>query len=312
MAKATVEGKGKRSLKPSFNSKLKKLAGAVPGIVGASILEGIGGPKVKASGKVASFAARTGRRIIADRKGAKIVAEKLARTGKISKIAARREGEKAAGRKAGRLGGNKALQSVVDKPRAKIVTKTGNPKKDTVSTPPKLTPAKRRPVTVTKTTPKKTEDIISDRAKAKSDRLHTVLTPIKPRGVKSGGKVMAGAEPNPRTVTVAKPSKATERNKLVNPSDRKLDNSRRVGMKNAADRTKNSAERELEQRPDKNRVGEVRAKDPAQREADRRVAEGLKAERKAKPNPPRKIAPRSPNYPKSTVQRFKRQTGGTE
>ena len=109
MAKATVEGKGKRSLKPSFNSKLKKLAGAVPGIVGASILEGIGGPKVKAGGKVASFAARTGRRIIAERKGAAILAEKAARTGKISNVAARREAEKVAGKKAKGPGGSPKL-----------------------------------------------------------------------------------------------------------------------------------------------------------------------------------------------------------
>jgi len=316
MAKATVEGNGKRSLKPSFSSKLKKLAAATPGIIGASVLEGIGGPKAKGAGKVAKFVARTGAKVIAERKGAAILAEKAARTGKISKIAARREAEKAAGRKASRAGGNKALQSIVDKPRAKIVTKTGTPKKDTVSTPPKLTPTKRRPVTITKTAPKKLDEIIANRAKAKRDILREVLTPIKPRGVKSGGKVMAGAKPNPRTVTVAKPGKATEANKVITaPSPReggKVNESRRLAMKNAANRTKTPAERELEQRPDKNRVGEVRAKDPAQREADRRVAEGLKAERKAKPNPPRKIAPRSPNYPKSTVARFKRQTGGTE
>jgi hypothetical protein len=131
MAKATVEGKGKRNLKPSFNSKLKKFAGAVPGIVGASILEGIGGPKVKAGGKVASFAARTGRRIIADRKGAKIVAEKLARTGKISKVAARREAETAAGPKARSVTGNPnrasstgAIRATAPKPGVKVTTIT--------------------------------------------------------------------------------------------------------------------------------------------------------------------------------------------
>lgn len=293
--------------KANARKELTSLKG-IAGIVGNAILNSPGGR----AGKVAKFAARTGSKIIAERKGAAILAEKAARTGKISNIAARREAEKAAGRKANRLGGNKTLQSVVDKPRAKIVTKTGNPKKDTVNIPPKLTPAKRRPVTITKTAPKKKEDIISDKEKVKRDRLRTMLTPIKPRGTKSGGKAIVGAKSNPRTVTVAKPGKAAERNKKINPSDRKLDESRRLSMKNAADRTKNSAERELEQRPDKNRVGEVRAKDPAQREADRRVAEGLKAERKAKPNPPRKMAPRSPNYPKSTVARFKRQTGGTE
>jgi hypothetical protein len=185
MAKATVEGNGKRSLKPSFNSKLKKFAGAVPGIVGASILEGIGGPKARAGGKVANFAARTGAKIIAERKGAAILAEKAARTGKISKVAARREAEKVAGQKAVRVGGNKALKSVVDKPKAKIITKTGNPKKDTVSTPPKLKPARRSPVTVTRTTPKKSSDVVSSRLKAQRDRIREALTvkvnPARPK-----------------------------------------------------------------------------------------------------------------------------------
>ena len=131
MSKATVEGKGKKSLKPSFNSKLKKLAGAVPGIVGTSILEGIGGPKVKAGGKVASFAARTGRRIIADRKGATILAEKAARTGKISNVAARREAERAAGPKARSVTGNPnrasssgAIRATAPKPGVKVTTIT--------------------------------------------------------------------------------------------------------------------------------------------------------------------------------------------
>jgi hypothetical protein len=332
MAKATVEGgKGGRSLKPSFSSKLKKLAAATPGIIGASVLEGIGGPKAKAGGKVASFVARTGAKVIAERKGAAILAEKAARTGKISKIAARREAEKAAGRKAGRVGGNKALRGTAPKPDVRITTKTGTPAKDTVTRPVSRTLNKRSAVTVTKTKPKKVEDIISDRARAKRDRLRTVLTPIKPRGTKSNGKVMAGAKGNRNTFIVAKPGKATEANKVITaPRTRmgdpakgdvpKQTESRRVALKNAGSDSRNAsqpsnktpAERELEQRPDTNRVSSPRAKDPAQREADRRVAEGLKAERKAKPNPPRKMAPRSPNYPKSTAARFKRQTGGTE
>ena len=53
MARATVgSGRGGRKLKPSLNSNLRKFARSVPGIVGASIIEGIGGPKVKAAGRV--------------------------------------------------------------------------------------------------------------------------------------------------------------------------------------------------------------------------------------------------------------------
>jgi len=80
MAKATVEGKGKRSLKPSFSSKLKKLAVATPGIIGASVLEGIGGPKAKGAKIVAKTSARVARAIAKEAAGPKakgIIARKV-------------------------------------------------------------------------------------------------------------------------------------------------------------------------------------------------------------------------------------------
>jgi hypothetical protein len=50
MARATVgSGRGGRKLKPSLNSKLTRFARSVPGIVGTSIIEGIGGPKARAA-----------------------------------------------------------------------------------------------------------------------------------------------------------------------------------------------------------------------------------------------------------------------
>jgi hypothetical protein len=59
MARATVgSGRGGRKLKPSLNSNLRKFARAVPGIVGASIVEGIGGPKAKVAGRVVKTSAK--------------------------------------------------------------------------------------------------------------------------------------------------------------------------------------------------------------------------------------------------------------
>ena len=81
MAKTTVEGgKGGRSLKPSFSSKLKKLAVATPGIIGASVLEGIGGPKAKGAKIVAKTSARVARAIAKEAAGPKakgIIARKV-------------------------------------------------------------------------------------------------------------------------------------------------------------------------------------------------------------------------------------------
>jgi hypothetical protein len=147
-------------------------------------------------------------------------------------------------------------------------------------------------------------------AAERNARLTKVLTPVKPRGVKSGGKTMQGPKTNPRTVQVANQGPSALRNKLINPKDRALDESRRVGMRNAADRSKTPRERELEQIPDKNRVSSPKAKDPAQREADKRVAEGLKKLQKGKkprPDMP-KTGTRAPKYSKRNVAGFKNYT----
>ena len=135
---------GKENVKPSFSSKLKKLAVAVPGIVGSSIVEGIGGPKArgakvaaegaeKIAPAVVKFAQRTGAKIIADRKGAQIVAEKVARiTPKISDKVARAAGREAAGPKAKGPGGrpqftrnNKSLKDYDTAEKTVVVERTG-------------------------------------------------------------------------------------------------------------------------------------------------------------------------------------------
>lgn len=218
-----------------------------------------------------------------------------------------------------------AAQSVGRNPIGRMPSKVRGPKtgpvarvdakKTTVSTPMKRggKTKTKSPVTTrmqeTRTTPK---DVLDARAKARYERITKALTPIKPRGTKSSGKTMLGPKPKSNTVTVAKKGPAAERNKLVNPKDRRLDESRRTGMRNASDRTKTSRERELEQRPDLNRVSSPKPKDAMQREADKRVAEGLKKigkGKKARPEMPKTKA-RAPKYPESTKARFRRQTGG--
>jgi len=135
---------GKDNAKPSFSSKLKKLAVAVPGIVGSSIVEGIGGPKArgakaavvgaeKIAPAVVKFAERTGARILADRKGAQIVAEKAARiTPKTSDKVARAAGREAAGPKAKGPGGkpqitrnNKSLKDYDTAEKTAVAVRTG-------------------------------------------------------------------------------------------------------------------------------------------------------------------------------------------
>jgi hypothetical protein len=72
MARATVgSGRGGRRPKPSLNSKLTKFARAVPGIVGASIIEGVGGPKAKAAGRVVKTSAKLARAIAREAAGDK-------------------------------------------------------------------------------------------------------------------------------------------------------------------------------------------------------------------------------------------------
>ena len=136
---------GKENAKPSFTSKLKKLAAATPGIIGSSIIEGIGGPKArgakvavegaeKIAPAVVRFAERTGAKIIADRKGAQLVAEKTARiTPKTSDKVVKAMGREAAGPKAKGPGGrpqltrnNKSLKDYNKSEKVPVAERTGN------------------------------------------------------------------------------------------------------------------------------------------------------------------------------------------
>lgn len=237
-----------------------------------------------------------------------------------------------------------AAKAVGRNPIGRLPSKTMGPKtgpvvritnkKMTVSTPMKRGGKTKAESPVIKsyqknrTTPK---DIREARIKERYERINKALTPIKPRGTRSGGKTMIGPQTNPRTVTIAKPGKATDINKLITaPRGRmgdpakgdvpKQTESRRVALRNAGSDSRNAsqpsskspARRELEQRPDKNRMSSPVPKDAAQREADARVAEGLKKlskGKKARPDMPKTKA-RAPKYPQSTRARFRRQTGG--
>jgi hypothetical protein len=153
----------------------------------------------------------------------------------------------------------------------------------TVSTPMKRTDKNKykvNPVTVTRTTPKTREEIAKGIAQERYQRLTTVLRPIVSPSRKKGGKVAIGPKRG-STVQVAKPSAATTRAKKADPKDRKIDASRRTAMKAAeeARSRKNAAEREKEQRRERTESRPTRrssTNDPQQREADRRVREGLK------------------------------------
>jgi hypothetical protein len=248
--------------------------------------------------KLAAKEAQQVVRQVAARRGIRSVSDKEARM-----IASKAVGRNPIGRTPSKVRGAKTG------PVARI-----DAKKTTVSTPMKRAGKTKTDSPVTtrmqekRTTPK---DVLDARDKARYERISKALTPIKPRGTKSGGKAMLGPKPNSSTVTVAKKGPAAERNKAINPSDRRLDESRRTGMKNAGDRTKTAKERELEQRPDLGRVSSPKPKDAAQREADKRVAEGLKKigkGKKARPEMPKTKA-RAPKYPESTKARFRRQTG---
>jgi hypothetical protein len=159
----------------------------------------------------------------------------------------------------------------------------------------------KQPVKREQRVPLKKQDADRMRAMERNSRLKEVLTPIKPRGVAAGGKSVAGPKPSPRQVTVAKPSAATTRAKQVNPKDRKMDASRREAMRDAANDSRNvfrparktPAQRELEQRnSSRDHIGSSSGlSNPQMREADRRVAEGLKAiKEKEKANRLSKVA----------------------
>jgi hypothetical protein len=142
---------------------------------------------------------------------------------------------------------------------------------------------------------------------------------LNPPKVKASGKAFIGPKPNPRTIKVAKPSAATERNKAINPSDRKLDESRKAGIKDAQENSRFRQPTISSREPNKPTV-EVRdttkKEFEAQKDADARVAQGLKKisageKGKAKPDMPKQPV-RSPNYTKRNIAGFKRMTGGTE
>ena len=168
-----------------------------------------------------------------------------------------------------------------------------------VSASPKVDDKNRyklNPVTVTRTTPKTKEQIAEGIARERYERLRSVLRPTVSPSRKKGGKVFIGPKRG-STVQVAKPSAATTRAKKVDPKDRKIDASRRTAMKAAeeARSKKTPAEREKEQRREKTEMRPTRRSsviDKQQREADRRVREGLKAIEKAEKEKIKKPIPR--------------------
>jgi hypothetical protein len=170
----------------------------------------------------------------------------------------------------------------------------------TVSTPKKragITKTQNNPVTITRTTPKTREEIAKGIAQERYNRLTSVLRPIVSPSRKKGGKVFVGPKRG-STIEIAKPSAATTRAKKANPGDRKIDASRRTAMKAAeeARSKKTPAEREQEQRRDKTESRATKrssVNDPQQREADRRVREGLKDRKKIDKLEGKKPAPRA-------------------
>ena len=169
-----------------------------------------------------------------------------------------------------------------------------------VTTPKKragITKTQNNPVTVTRTTPKTKEEIAKGIRQERYERLTNLLRPTASPGRKKGGKVFIGPKRG-STVQVTKSSAATERAKKVDPKDRKLDASRRTAMKAAeeARSRKTPAEREQEQRRDKTESRATKrssVSDPQQREADRRVREGLKDRKKIDKLEGKKPAPKA-------------------
>lgn len=143
---------------------------------------------------------------------------------------------------------------------------------------------KKRLITKKQTTPQTKEQIEAKIAAERNARLSKVLRKVTARG---DGTTVAGPKKGPTVTVVKKPSTPAQkavidRAKMLNPGDRKLDTSRKVAIKAAeAERSqKTPAQREQEQRPEKQVKRPVRRSDtPAdaqQREADRRVKEALK------------------------------------
>jgi len=187
----------------------------------------------------------------------------------------------------------------------------------TVSTPMKRTDKNKlkvNPVTVTRTTPKTKEQIAKAIAQERYQRLTTLLRPTVSPSRKKSSQKMEGPKRGP-TVEVAKPSAAATRAKKVNPGDRKLDASRRLGMKTAeqARSIKTPAEREQEQRRERTEQRATRrssSSDPEQRKADRRVREGLKEIRIAEETKAKTAAAKARAKKVAPAPRFRGGRGG--
>ena len=188
--------------KSAARKELTSLKG-IAGLVGRSVVEGIGGPKAKAAG----VAVRAGKKALSGKaldaainkanlsaRSTKPVRSKSGglktTTGqgrkKVSSVAATRMAEQSAGPKARRLGGEAALRSKGAKPGVRITTKAGkyrgygtlSKEKTTVTKPVKLeTNKKGSAITVRKTEPRKAADVRAERAKIRRDRLREALTP---------------------------------------------------------------------------------------------------------------------------------------
>lgn len=297
------------------------------------VLIGAGAIARAVAAAVAKEAAKQGVKKLTVAQTRNIVRQEAAKRGikKVSNIQARRIAENVAGPKAKSPTG-RVPSKVMGSKTGPVIRKDN--KGITVSTPKNRAGKTKTDTGVTKHYQKE-RVTPADRVRAKQEernaRVRELLTPIKPRGTRSGGKAILGPKPNPRTVMVAKPGRAKDINKLITaPRGRMGDpakgdipkqiESRKVALRNASSDSRNASQpsnksviqRELEQRPDTNRVSAPRAKDAAQREADKRVAEGLKKinqGKKARPEMPKSKA-RAPKYPKSTAERFRRQTGG--
>lgn len=187
--------------KASARRELTSLKG-IAGIVGKSIIEGVGGPKAKAaktvvragkkalSGKVlddainkANASARS-TKPVRNTKGLKTTTGQGRK--KTSNIEATRVAEESAGPKARRLGGESALRTTTPKPGVRLTTKIGkyrgygtlSKEKTKVSKPVRFdTNKKGSAVTITKTQPRKAAEVREEIAKKRRDRLRNALTP---------------------------------------------------------------------------------------------------------------------------------------
>jgi hypothetical protein len=171
---------------------------------------------------------------------------------KVSPVAARKAAEKAKFAPAGIQRGGKA-KAGTSRPMS---TQGGNPSKDKGPNVPVARPGKTDTKTVTKSyqdvrrTP---SDVIRERAAERNKRVRTALTPLKPRGARAGGKKGAGKDlPKNKAEVIDKPSGQ---------------------MKAIGAREPRFAERETQYL--------TKREITTQREADRRVTQGLREIKKA-------------------------------